>query len=181
MLTAAVGFTQLPWYHVARGRGARVVKSEQYGYLRLMWLPGLLLDLALALNLGRVRLAESMAWGCAGVGLLLFAFATLLGFAAWLVPGAQRGAALTITEGQRLVTTGPFALSRHPGYLANALQVVGAALALQNSLLGVGAVLAVLFWRRVAQDEDRLLLQHFGDEFRAYRRKTPQFFPFIGA
>lgn len=180
MLAAAVGFTQLPWYHVARGRGARVVQGEAYGYLRLLWLPGALLDLALALNLGRVKLAESMAWGCAGAGLLLFAFATLLGFAAWLRLGAQRGAALTITEGQRLVTSGPFALSRHPGYLANALQVAGAALALQNWLLAGGAVLAVLFWRRVAQDEDRLLLKHFGDEFRAYRRQTPLFFPFTG-
>jgi protein-S-isoprenylcysteine O-methyltransferase Ste14 len=180
MLVAAVGLTQLPWYHVARGRGARVAKRDHYGYLRLMWLPGLLLDLALALNVGRVKLSANMAWGCAGIGLLVFAAATVLGFAAWRALGPARGPALTITEGQTLVTTGPFALARHPGYLANFAQVLGAGLALQNWVILGGALLAFFFWRRVAQDEDKLLLAHFGDEFRAYRRKAPQLIPFTG-
>ena len=180
MLAAALGFTQLPWYGVARGRGARVVQREQYGYLRLTWLPGLLLDVILALNLGRVSFEAAAAWSCAGIGLLLFAAGTALGFAGWRALGERRGPPLSITEGQTLITTGPYRLARHPVYGANVLQTLGAGLALQNWILLGGALLAFAFWKRVADDEDRLLLKHFGEAYRGYRRKVPQLIPFLG-
>jgi protein-S-isoprenylcysteine O-methyltransferase Ste14 len=181
MLAAALGFTQIPWYPVARGRGAPVVAAGSFAYLRLTWLPALLLDVFLALNLGRLRLASGMAWTCAGLGLLLFALATALGFSAWRALGEMRGPPVTITAGQTLVTRGPYGLVRHPVYLASVLQTLGAGLALQNWILFAGALAAFAFWKRVADDEDRLLLQHFGQAFRDYRRKVPQFIPFTGA
>jgi protein-S-isoprenylcysteine O-methyltransferase Ste14 len=180
MLAAALGFTQLPWYGVMRGRGTRVVRREHYAYLRLIWLPGLLLDTVLALNLGRVPLAAAAAWSCAGIGLLLFAAGTVLGFAGWRALGSRRGPPLTITEGQTLITTGTFGLARHPAYGAGVLQTLGAGLALQNWILLGGALLAFAFWKRVADDEDRLLLAHFGDAARVYRRRVAQLIPFLG-
>jgi len=180
MLAAALGFTQLPWYHVARGRGALVAASGGFGYQRLTWLPGLSLDVLLALNIGRVKLGPEAAWGCAGVGLLVFAAAAALGFAGWRALGPNRAPAVTITEDQTLITTGVYHLVRHPVYAASVLQFVGAGLALQNWVLLAGSLACFAFWKRVADDEDRLLRRHFGQPFSDYRRQTPQLFPFAG-
>jgi protein-S-isoprenylcysteine O-methyltransferase Ste14 len=178
MLVAALGFTQLPWFHAARGRGATVTASGHFGYQRLTWLPGLMLDAWLALNLGRVRLSASLAWGCAAVGLLLFAAATALGFLGWLGLGPNRAPPVTVTEGQTLITTGVYRLLRHPAYAAVVLQYVGAGLALQNWVLLAGGLACSAFWHRAAHDEERLLVKHFGDAYRDYRLKTPQLVPF---
>jgi protein-S-isoprenylcysteine O-methyltransferase Ste14 len=181
MLAAALGLTQLPWYPIARGRGAPVISPERYGYQRLTWLPALLLDLILALNLGRIKLAAGPAWTCAGLGLLVFAAGTALGFAGWRALGGNRGPAATITEGQTLVTRGVYALVRHPVYLGGVLQTVGGGLALQNWLLLAGGLAAFAFWKQVAHDEDRLLARRFGEAFKEYRKKVPQMIPFTGA
>ena len=155
MLAAALGLTQLPWYHVARGRGLRLIASGSYGYQRLTWLPGLALDLLLALNLGRVKLDATTAWSCGGLGLPLFAAAVALGFAGWQALGSNRGPAVTLVEGQTLITTGAYRLLRHPVYAAGVLQYVGAGLALQNWVLLVGSLACFAFWKRVADGEER--------------------------
>lgn len=181
MLVAALGLSQVPWYPTARGFGPKVIAAGKFGYQALTWLPGLGLDLGLALNLGRVKLTEGMAWSCGGIGLLVFAAGTALGFSAWLALGSQRGRPVTLVEGQTLLTRGPYAIVRHPVYLASVLQYLGAGLALQNWILVICALLVFAFWKRVADDEDRLLLGHFGEPFKKYRRRVPQLIPFIAA
>lgn len=177
MLTAALIFTQLPWYPVARGRSRPVISRRRYGFQRLTWLPGAMLDLWLALNLGRIKVNEGLAWTFAGVGLALFAAGTALGFAGWLALGANRAPAATITDGQTLVTHGVYGLVRHPAYLAINLQYLGAALALQNWALLIGALANFAFWKKVADSEERLLVKHFGEAYRDYRRRVPQMVP----
>lgn len=177
MLTAALIFTQLPWYPVERGRGRPVLSRPRYGFQRLTWLPGAMLDLWLALNLGRIRVDEGLAWTCAGLGLALFAAGTTLGFAGWLALGTNRAPAATTTEAQTLVTHGVYGLVRHPAYLAVSLQYLGAALALQNWALLIGALANFAFWKQVADTEERLLVKHFGDAYRDYRKRVPQMIP----
>lgn len=181
MLAAALGLTQIPWYHTARGRGRPVVSTRRFGFQRLAWLPALALDAVLALNVGRVKFVADMAWTCAGLGLLIFAAGAALGFAGWRALGSNRGPVAAVVEGQTLVTSGVFRLVRHPVYAGTILQFLGAGLALQNWLLVLGAPACFVFWKHVSDCEDDLLEEHFGQAFGVYRRRVPQLIPFAAS
>jgi protein-S-isoprenylcysteine O-methyltransferase Ste14 len=77
----------------------------------------------------------------------------------------------------RLVTSGPYALTRNPMYLGHLIFVLGLALAFRSKLaaaLGVGH--ALRFWRRVHSDEERLQVL-YGDEYRAYKMRVKRWIP----
>lgn len=76
----------------------------------------------------------------------------------------------------RLVTTGPFALVRHPMYAGLALAAVGASLVYRTwTTLAFVAQVPVLVAR--ARREDRLLERTFGERWRTYARRVPAWLP----
>ncbi len=81
----------------------------------------------------------------------------------------------------RLLTTGPYALTRNPMYLGHLLFLAGLALATGSPIAAVGLLRQ---WRRlderVAEDEERLE-RIFGDAYRAYRRRVPRWVPSVPA
>jgi len=116
-----------------------------------------------------------LAW----VGIALLAAGVLLGAWAMKALGGSFTVRLNVTSGQGLVTTGPYALVRHPAYLSYILELLGLGFAL-SSLAGIGlAVVAglVLAWR--TRREERMLLSEFGDEYRAYMRRTRRLLPLV--
>jgi protein-S-isoprenylcysteine O-methyltransferase Ste14 len=77
----------------------------------------------------------------------------------------------------RLITSGPYALSRHPIYTG----VIGmlAASALDQGFgrwLAIAAVVAVLLWGKMRQEE-RLLTSAFPREYADYRARVPALLP----
>jgi protein-S-isoprenylcysteine O-methyltransferase Ste14 len=64
---------------------------------------------------------------------------------------------IQIAEGQRVVSTGPYAVVRHPMYSGALLLVIGTPLALDSwyGLLGILVILPVLIWRLL--DEEQFL------------------------
>src|SRR5262249_37063676 len=58
-------------------------------------------------------------------------------------------ATIEVAEGQTVVSTGPYAIVRHPMYAGGLLLVVGMPLALGSywGLLPIGAMMPVLLWR----------------------------------
>jgi protein-S-isoprenylcysteine O-methyltransferase Ste14 len=109
-----------------------------------------------------------LAWA----GLLLFAAGIALQVAAfWALRGLYTSR-LGVQPGHRLVTSGPYRLVRHPGYLSNLMCLAGIGLAL-SSLVALGATIFVvpLILRRIASEE-AMLLAEFGEEYRAYRQRT---------
>jgi protein-S-isoprenylcysteine O-methyltransferase Ste14 len=81
----------------------------------------------------------------------------------------------------RLVTTGPYALSRNPMYVWHLLFLSGLALATGSPVAVVG-----LLWQsrrlasRVAVDEERLE-RIFGQEYRDYKERVPRWLPVASA
>ena len=77
----------------------------------------------------------------------------------------------------RLLTTGPYALSRNPMYLGHLLFLSGLALATGSPVAAAGLLWQ---WRRlggrVAIDEERLE-RIFGDEYREYVGRVPRWVP----
>lgn len=80
---------------------------------------------------------------------------------------------------RRLVTTGPYAVVRHPSILAKLLGVMGLGLAFNSWSFTCGIIPMLLcwsvLWNQERQDKD--LVRVFGEEYLEYRRRTPMLFP----
>ena len=106
-----------------------------------------------------------------GLMLLIWARLTLGG-----MYNVSSGFGVQLYEDQMLITTGPFALVRHPMYLGWFMAALGGILIYRTwtpvFLLGNFPGLA---WR--ARLEDKALAEEFGEEWEAYRRRVPGWIP----
>lgn len=101
----------------------------------------------------------------------------LLGFSAYLALTAHKLVFGAEAEAGRLVTAGVFSLVRHPMYLGSWLFFC-ALTAATFSLAAAGVTLiTAVFYFRVARHEEKLLLLHFGAEYREYCSRVPMLFP----
>ncbi len=83
-------------------------------------------------------------------------------------------------EATNLIDTGPFALVRHPRYLMIAVSILGWCLIANFAgayLVGAASILGLM---AVIQLEERELVARFGDAYRDYQRRVPQFLPSPG-
>jgi len=87
---------------------------------------------------------------------------------------------LQIREKHELISHGPYALVRHPMYTSFLLMALGQAFLLANWVVGLAGVIgfAVLFFLRVDKEE-RMMLEIFGPEYRAYMDRTKRVIPYI--
>lgn len=77
-----------------------------------------------------------------------------------------------------LVKKGPFAVVRHPTYLAHSMIFLGAFLI--TGILTVGLIAVLDFFTVhviIIPFEERELQRRFGDEYMEYKRRVPKFFP----
>jgi protein-S-isoprenylcysteine O-methyltransferase Ste14 len=94
--------------------------------------------------------------------------------------GRNWSISLEIREQHRLVTNGVYGLIRHPMYSAFWLMALGQALLLPNWVAGVAGLVGfgILYFLRV-EKEERMMLQAFGDEYRAYMERTKRIIPHV--
>jgi protein-S-isoprenylcysteine O-methyltransferase Ste14 len=85
---------------------------------------------------------------------------------------------LGIKQDHELITTGPYAWVRHPIYTGFLLQFLGAALVYDSgaTLLFLMLPFFVFFYWQSAEEE-KLLVEHFGDAYRRYRVTTGRLLP----
>jgi protein-S-isoprenylcysteine O-methyltransferase Ste14 len=99
-----------------------------------------------------------------------------LGFSlnAWAV--SARGAG-DLEHPDRLVTTGPYALTRNPMYVGWSLLHLGGGIAVRSTLvLAMWPVAFAVVHRVVLREEHRLAAQ-FGDEWTDYAARVPRYLP----
>ena len=137
-----------------------------------LWLPivGVLLGAALfqvSPTFGVIALAVMVG----GVCLRVWAAATL---------GSFYTTTLMVTEGQKVVTKGPYAWVRNPGYLGEIL--IWSAF---GALSGSGIVFFVLpvmfvavYLYRISAEES-MLAKELGVDYSVYRKRTKRLIPFI--
>jgi protein-S-isoprenylcysteine O-methyltransferase Ste14 len=96
-----------------------------------------------------------------------------------LVAVSRLGASFSVMpEARKLVTRGPYALIRHPLYLAEMIGVLGLVVQFQQpwaTFLGA-AVFGLQYWRTVF--EERVLMQAYPD-YTTYRARTWRFLPYL--
>lgn len=162
----------------SRGRGKKTVRRQR---LALMLMQVLSLAIVMAgpysdrRDVATVREVETVRY----FGLALFS----LGFIAmhWAEALLERQFSLevSIQEGHRLVTHGPYRYLRHPRYLGILLFTLGISLVFRSwlALLLVAAMTIVLVWR--IHDEEALMRREFGSEWEAYTQRSWRIIPFV--
>src|SRR5215469_17161600 len=80
-------------------------------------------------------------------------------------------ATIEVAENQNVISTGPYALVRHPMYASSLLYVIGTPLALGSywGLLAIGFMMPFLMWRLF--DEERFLANNLPG-YREYQKKV---------
>jgi protein-S-isoprenylcysteine O-methyltransferase Ste14 len=111
------------------------------------------------------------------LGVAVLATAGLLAGAGIRAMGRHLVAPAEVRPDTELVTSGPFALVRHPLYDSIELLWIGGALALLSPILAVVALALAPAILMRARAEERLLASHFGREWNAYSARVPMFVP----
>ncbi len=93
--------------------------------------------------------------------------------------GRNWSGTVTIKDGHELITSGPYALVRHPIYTGLLLAMLGSALAL-GDWRGVAAfaLAAGALWRKLRVEES-WMQQQFGDAYQAYSQRVAALIPFV--
>jgi protein-S-isoprenylcysteine O-methyltransferase Ste14 len=88
-------------------------------------------------------------------------------------------ATIEVVEGQRVISTGPYAVVRHPMYASALLLLLGIPLALGSywGLVALAATLPFLIWRLV--DEERVLTKDLAGYTEYQKRVRHRLVPFV--
>jgi protein-S-isoprenylcysteine O-methyltransferase Ste14 len=112
----------------------------------------------------------------AGIGMALFSLTVL--YTAHKTLGTYFTTSITVKEGQKLMTTGPYRYIRHPMYTAYFILFVAAFLISMNWVIGVsgiGIIFILMTFRR--KKEEKILIDTFKDKYMHYMKTTPSFIP----
>ena len=85
----------------------------------------------------------------------------------------------TVHEKPHVIRNGVFGVVRHPIYISEILLYLG--LLLLNTSLATAGVwfIGIVFLHFISRYEEKVLLEHFGDEYRRYMNDVPMYFPRI--
>jgi protein-S-isoprenylcysteine O-methyltransferase Ste14 len=176
-----------------------------FGIRLLSWRTAVRAEGGVQLREGKVSLVVRGVLGLGYIGILLLyvPLPSILAWAAFPVPSWLRwfGAAITavallllawvqwslgknfnttlhLREGHTLVVGGPYRWVRHPMYTALFLLGVGFLLLAANAAVGLPLIVAlpVIVVLRVG-NEETMMVEQFGDEYRAYMGRTGRFLP----
>ena len=113
-----------------------------------------------------------------GLAALLAVGSTLLCWRAGVHLGEQLRIQAVVTDQHRLITTGPYAVVRHPIYAAlfGFLIATNVVLAPAWLLLVIVPIFVIGLEIRV-QAEENLLAERFGPEFAAYKKRVAAYLP----
>ena len=106
----------------------------------------------------------------------------VIGF--WLISRVYRentfsAATIQIAENQRVISTGPYAIVRHPMYASALLYLIGTPLTLGSywGLIPIAVILPFLIWRLI--DEERLLSAKLPGYTKYQQRVRHRLVPFV--
>jgi protein-S-isoprenylcysteine O-methyltransferase Ste14 len=112
------------------------------------------------------------------LGVLILAAAIFVFWRAHADLGLNWSPSLEIREKHELITRGIYSVIRHPMYASQWLVVVGQPLLLQNWIAGFSNLLVFIpfYFLRVSAEE-QLMVEQFGDQYRAYMQKVGAILP----
>ena len=118
-------------------------------------------------------LPDGLRWAGFTLGILSVVFWT------WtqVTLDTRWSAQLQLRQEHQLVTTGPYARIRHPLYAAMFGWALAVALLTANWIFVAFAVLSIAGTLVRIPKEEQMMLETFGDDYKAYMQRTCRFFP----
>jgi len=111
-------------------------------------------------------------------GVAIFAFALWLLWRSHMDLGRNFTPTIQLKENHTLVINGVFRYIRHPIYAAHGLWGIAQVLLLQNWIAGLSMMVFFLpFYLVRVPNEEKMMLEHFGEEYRVYMDKTGRLIP----
>lgn len=126
------------------------------------------------LDFANYSLPNWLGW----IGAVLFAGASVLLWKTHQDLGRNWTPTLGIRDEHTLISEGIFKYIRHPMYAAHLLWALAQPLLLHNWIAGFSFLAVVIphYLLRIG-DEEKMMLDKFGDEYSEYMKKTGRFFP----
>lgn len=120
--------------------------------------------------------SPAVAW----LGVLVFVASLALFYRVHQELGRSWSVTLELRDNHALITHGLYGYVRHPMYTAFWLWALAQALLLPNWVAGLSGFIGfgILFFARVGREE-RMMLDAFGDAYRAYAARTKRVIPGI--
>lgn len=172
--------------HERRRRRTRVVVDRVTGLERflvglvavgLFFLPAVYVSTSW-LNWADYRLSPRATGRAGGVDIALLALAVWLFWRSHTDLGRNWSPSLQIREGHTLVTEGVYRSIRHPMYASIWLWGIAQTLLLQNWVAGwASIVLFVPMYVLRVPREEQMMLEQFGEAYRAYMNRTGRVVP----
>ncbi len=92
--------------------------------------------------------------------------------------GVNFNSASSVKDNHVLITRGPYALVRHPMYLAFILLFVSSFMMTENWLMGLSGILIILSLMTMRlKNEEAKLIEQFGQQYLSYMERTGRFAP----
>lgn len=125
----------------------------------------------------QVGLPDGARWLGVGMGLVC------VGLIYWLFSSIGQGISPTVgtRSEHQLVTKGPYRWVRHPLYTVGSMNFIALALMVDSWFIAGMAVLAFVLLAMRIPNEEAHLIEKFGDEYRAYMKRTGAYFPKFGS
>ena len=115
------------------------------------------------------------------LGILLTAGAVFVFWRAHADLGLNWSPTLEIREKHELITRGIYGVIRHPMYASQWLLVIAQPLLLHNWIAGfLNLLVFIPFYFLRVKAEEQLMIEQFGDQYRAYIQKVGAVFPKTG-
>ncbi len=113
------------------------------------------------------------------IGALLFAFSLVFRIWAHTVIDRSYSPTLEVRDDHRLVKHGPYKYIRHPIYTGTIIAVI-AILIFTSSIVGfVLSLLSIPLLEHRIKNEEMMLIEEYGDEYREYQESTWKLVPWV--
>lgn len=151
----------------------RRVTLQEKMLLALLFVGMFLVPIAYAatdwLDFANYRLPTWAGW----LGVVLLAGAVFLFWRAHADLGLNWSPTLEIRERHELITRGIYSVIRHPMYASQFLWVIAQPMLLQNWIAGfLDPLIFIPFYFLRVKAEEELMIEQFGEEYRAYRQRV---------
>ena len=161
--------------------GEQRVTSQEKTLLGLLSLGGLFVPIIYAatnwLDFANYTLPAWASW----LGVLLTAGAIFVFWRAHADLGLNWSPTLEIREKHELITRGIYGVIRHPMYASQWLLVIAQPLLLHNWIAGfLNLLVFIPFYLLRVKAEEQLMIEQFGDQYRAYIQKVGAVLPKMG-
>lgn len=158
---------------IQREGGRAVFMIRVVGFFALLALLGMYLAGMREIDAFRFPLPDWLRW----LGFVIGLLAVLFWIWTQVYLDTQWSAQLQLTQGHHLVTSGPYARIRHPLYAGMIGWCIALALLTANWIFLAICVLSVAMLLRRVPREEQMMLEAFGDEYKAYMQRTGRYFP----